>query len=56
LWSAKIQIRGVCDAIDSAQALGAGEHLLAGIDLRALGFERVEYVGTPKAAHYMLVV
>ena len=34
--------------------LGGGEHLLAGIDLRALGFTDVEYVGTPKAAHYVL--
>jgi dihydrofolate reductase len=34
--------------------LGAGEHLLAGIDLRALGFAQVEYVGTQKAAHYLL--
>lgn len=34
--------------------LGAGENLLAGIDLRALGFDLVEYVGTPQAAHYVL--
>jgi dihydrofolate reductase len=34
--------------------LGSGEHLLTGLDLRALGFEGVEYVGTPKAAHYVL--
>jgi dihydrofolate reductase len=34
--------------------LGAGENLLAGIDLRALGYTQAEYVGTPKAAHYVL--
>ena len=34
--------------------LGAGEHLLGGLDLPALGFERTEYVGTPAAAHYVL--
>lgn len=34
--------------------LGRGEHLLSGIDLPALGFEKVEYVSTPKAAHYVL--
>jgi dihydrofolate reductase len=34
--------------------LGAGENLLAGLDLPALGFERKEYVGTPAAAHYVL--
>ena len=34
--------------------LGAGENLLAGIDLRALGYNQAEYVGTPKAAHYVL--
>ncbi len=34
--------------------LGSGENLLAGLDLRALGFTDVGYVGTPKAAHYVL--
>lgn len=34
--------------------LGTGENLLAGIDLPALGFEQVEYVRTPKAAHYVM--
>jgi dihydrofolate reductase len=34
--------------------LGRGEHLLNGIDLTALGFEQVEYVSTPNAAHYVL--
>ncbi len=34
--------------------LGSGENLLAGMDLRALGFTQVEYVGTPRAAHYVL--
>lgn len=34
--------------------LGAGEHLLGGIDVPGLGFEPREYVGTAKAAHYVL--
>ncbi len=34
--------------------LGAGEALLAGIDLPALGFRQVDYTPTPKAAHYFL--
>lgn len=34
--------------------LGAGEHLLAGIDLPACGLTRVEYVPTAAAAHYVL--
>jgi dihydrofolate reductase len=34
--------------------LGTGEHLLGGINLKALGFALTEYVGTPKAAHYVL--
>ncbi len=34
--------------------LGAGEHLLGGINLPALGFEQVEYIGTSDAAHYVL--
>jgi dihydrofolate reductase len=34
--------------------LGRGEHLLAGLDLKTLGFEHVEYVNTPDAAHYVL--
>jgi dihydrofolate reductase len=35
--------------------LGAGEQLFAaGINLRTLGFTQVEYVSTPKAAHYVL--
>ena len=34
--------------------LGSGEHLLGGINLSALGFEQVEYVSTPGAAHYVL--
>src|SRR5689334_3116287 len=34
--------------------LGKGEHLLQGIDLAALGFERTAYVPTEKAAHYVL--
>jgi dihydrofolate reductase len=34
--------------------LGAGEALLAGIDLPALGFSHIGYTPTPKAAHYFL--
>jgi dihydrofolate reductase len=34
--------------------LGAGEHLLGGLNLPALGFGQIEYVGTQKAAHYVL--
>ena len=48
---------GLIDTMHLAVApvvLGAGESLLTGIDLRALGYEQVEYVGTPKAAHYVL--
>lgn len=32
--------------------LGQGEHLMGGIDLRACGLENVEYLPTPRAAHY----
>ena len=34
--------------------LGRGEHLLGGLELTALGYEKTEYVGTPAAAHYVL--
>ena len=34
--------------------LGSGEALLAGIDLKALGFECTERVGTPHAMHVVL--
>jgi dihydrofolate reductase len=34
--------------------LGTGEHLLAGIDLRARGFEVVEHVSTEAALHVVL--
>ena len=34
--------------------LGAGEHLLGGLNLPALGFQQTEYVSTPAAAHYVL--
>jgi dihydrofolate reductase len=34
--------------------LGAGEHLLGGIDLPALGFSVREHVNTPEAAHVVL--
>jgi dihydrofolate reductase len=48
---------GLVDEMHLAVApvlLGTGEHLLGGIDLRALGFVQREYVGTPTAAHYVL--
>jgi dihydrofolate reductase len=35
--------------------LGAGEHLLSGLNLPALGFQKKEYVSSPATAHYMLV-
>jgi dihydrofolate reductase len=38
----------------SPVVLGTGEHLLTGMNLPALGFTQVEYVGTPQAAHYVL--
>jgi dihydrofolate reductase len=31
--------------------LGSGEHLLAGIDLPALGYELARHVNTPQASH-----
>ena len=34
--------------------LGSGEHLLGGLDLPALGYERTEYVSTSDAAHYVV--
>jgi dihydrofolate reductase len=34
--------------------LGSGEHLLNGIDMRALGYECVEYVAGERASHVML--
>jgi dihydrofolate reductase len=48
---------GLIDTVHLAVSpvlLGSGESLLAGIDLGALGFKLVEYVGTPMAAHYVL--
>jgi dihydrofolate reductase len=38
----------------SPVALGRGEHLLQGIDLKALGFEHTQHVATEKAAHHVL--
>jgi dihydrofolate reductase len=34
--------------------LGSGEHLFSGLDLPALGFTLVDYLGTENAAHYVL--
>jgi dihydrofolate reductase len=34
--------------------LGRGEHLLGGLNLLALGYERTEFVSTPGAAHYVV--
>ncbi len=34
--------------------LGSGEHLLAGLDLPALGYRCVEHVATEKATHFVL--
>jgi dihydrofolate reductase len=34
--------------------LGAGEHLMQGLDLPALGYKPIRYVGTQRAAHYVL--
>jgi len=34
--------------------LGTGEALLSGIDLPALGYRRIEYSGSAKAAHYVI--
>src|SRR6185503_12563564 len=48
---------GLIDSLHLAVApvvLGTGESLLTGIDLRALGYTQIEYVATPKAAHYVL--
>ena len=38
----------------SPMLLGTGENLLRGIDLTTLGFRQVEFVSTPRAAHYVL--
>jgi dihydrofolate reductase len=35
--------------------LGKGESLLAGLDLRTLGFERAAFTASEKAAHYVFV-
>ena len=48
---------GLVDEIHLAQGaalLGTGEALLAGIDLRALGFSCTEQVGTARAMHVLL--
>jgi dihydrofolate reductase len=34
--------------------LGSGERLFEGVDLRALGYECVEFVGTDKATHVVI--
>lgn len=36
--------------------LGGGEHLLSGIDLPSLGYERTEFVATPDAAHFVVAL
>jgi dihydrofolate reductase len=38
----------------SPALLGSGEPLLAGIDLKALGYECTEHAGTPSAMHVVL--
>ena len=38
----------------SPTVLGSGEHLLAGIDLPALGYRRTEHVTTSAATHFVL--
>jgi dihydrofolate reductase len=35
-------------------AIGQGEALFSGIDLRALGYRTVEHVGTERATHIVL--
>jgi dihydrofolate reductase len=40
--------------VQTAVVLGRGEHLLHGLDLKALGFETVERVPTEKATHVRL--
>jgi dihydrofolate reductase len=48
---------GLVDEMHLAMAptlLGRGEHLLAGIDLPALGWRCTEHVGTPNAQHVVL--
>jgi dihydrofolate reductase len=34
--------------------LGGGEHLMQGLDLPALGYKPIRYVGTQRAAHFVL--
>ena len=34
--------------------LGSGEHLLAGLDLPALGYQRTQSVPSTKAVHYVI--
>ena len=38
----------------SPMLLGSGEHLLAGIDLPALGYRCIRSVGTERATHYVI--
>lgn len=50
-------LRAVLDEVHlaiSPVVLGRGEHLLSGIDLRALGYRVTEHVPTPEATHIVL--
>ncbi len=51
-------LAGLVDELHLAIApvlLGSGEHLLNGIDLRALGYECVEHVAGARAAAHVIL-